>query len=131
MKYPSFLKENDVIGVTAPSDGVIDPIKLNRLENAVLKFFEQGYSILETENVRMSEKGVSSDSKTRARQLEYLFVEPLVQAIICVGGGDFLLEMLSELDLSIISENPKWIQGYSDPTGILYLITTKLDIATI
>ena len=131
MKYPSFLKGNGVIGVTAPSDGVVDSIKLNRLENAILKFFEQGYSIFETENVRMSGNGVSSDSKTRARQLEYLFEEPLVQAIICVGGGDFLLEMLSEIDLKKIEENPKWIQGYSDQTGILYLITTKLDIATI
>ena len=131
MKYPRFLKEKGVIGVTAPSNGVIDPIKLNRLENATLKFYEQGYSILETENVRMSEKGVSSDSKTRARQLEYLFEEPFVQAIICVGGGDFLLEMLSEVNLEKIEKNPKWIQGYSDPTGILYLITTKLDIATI
>lgn len=131
MKYPSFLKEKGVIGVTAPSDGVVDPIKLNRLENAILKFSELGYSVLETENVRMSEKGISSDSKERAQQLEYLFEEPLVQAIICVGGGDFLLEMLSEINLEKIEEHPKWIQGYSDPTGILYLITTKLDIATI
>ena len=131
MKYPKFLKEHETIGVTAPSDGVVDPIKLNRLENAIRKFSELGYSILETENVRMSEKGVSSDAKRRARELEYLFEEPLVKAIICVGGGDFLLEMLSDIDLEIIEKNPKWIQGYSDPTGILYLITTKLDIATI
>jgi len=131
MKYPKFIDQCGVLGVTAPSDGVIDPIQLNRLENATLKFFEQGYSILETENVRMSEKGISSDSKARARQLEYLFEEPLVQAIICVSGGDFLLEMLSDINLEKIAENPKWIQGYSDPTGLLYLITTKLDIATI
>lgn len=131
MKYPNFLKEHETIGVTAPSDGVIDPIKLSRLENAILKFSELGYSVLETENVRMSEKGVSSDRKRRAKELEYLFEEPLVKAIICVSGGDFLLEMLSDISLEIIEKNPKWIQGYSDPTGILYLITTKLDIATI
>lgn len=131
MKYPEFLTDNATIGVTAPSDGIIDPVKLNRLEHAIYKFSELGYSILETENVRSSEKGISSDKKTRARQLEYLFEEPLVQAIICAGGGDFLLEMLSEINLEVIEKNPKWIQGYSDPTGILYLITTKLDIATI
>lgn len=131
MKYPEFLKEKDVIGITAPSDGVIDPVKLNRLENAILKFSELGYSVLETGNVRSSEKGISSSAKVRARELEDLFKDPFVSMIICVAGGDFLLEMLSQFDLSVISENPKWIQGYSDPTGILYLVTTKLDIATI
>lgn len=39
--------------------------------------------------------------------------------------------MLSHLDFSIIKKNPKWVQGYSDPTGLLYIITTNLDIATI
>lgn len=131
MKYPKFLESHAIIGVSAPSDGVIDPIKLNRLDNANLKFSELGYIILETESVRKSEKGVSGDAKTRAREIEYLFEDSTVQGIICVAGGDFLLEMLSELDTDKIKKNPKWIQGYSDPTGLLYLITTKLDIATI
>ena len=51
--------------------------------------------------------------------------------VFCASGGDFLLEMLSYLDFSILKKNPKWIQGFSDPTGILYIITTNLDVATI
>ena len=39
-----------------------------------------------------------------------------VSAIICVGGGDFLLEMLSFVDFDKIKNNVKWLQGYSDPT---------------
>ena len=46
MKYPSFLKPGSVIGVTAPSDGIIDPVKINRLEHAIFKFSELGYSVL-------------------------------------------------------------------------------------
>ena len=34
-------------------------------------------------------------------------------------------------NFDIIKNNPKWIQGYSDPTSLLYIITTNLDIATI
>lgn len=30
-----------------------------------------------------------------------------------------------------IQTNPKFIQGFSDPTGILFPVTTKYDIATI
>ena len=39
--------------------------------------------------------------------------------------------MLSELNFNVILNNPKWIQGYSDPTSLLFTITTNLDIATI
>lgn len=131
MIYPNFMKENDVIGVTAPSDGVIEKEKVYRLDSAINKFNELGFSVLETSNVRTSVKGRSSSSYEQAKQLEELFLTKDVSAIICAGGGEFLLEMLPHFDFSIVLNNPKWLQGYSDPTGLLYVITTNLDIATI
>lgn len=131
MIYPEFLKEKDTIGVTAPSDGITDEVKLKRLDNAIKNFEEKGFNIKETSNVRCSIKGRSSSSKERANELEELYKDKEVNAIITSGGGDFLLEMLSEVDLNVIKDNPKWLQGYSDPTGLLFTITTNLDIATI
>ena len=124
MIYPEFLKEKDTIGVTAPSDGITDEVKLKRLDNAIKNFEE-------TPNVRCSFKGRSSSSKERASELESLYKDDNIKAIITSGGGDFLLEMLSEVDFNAIKDNPKWLQGYSDPTGLLFTITTNLDIATI
>lgn len=40
MIYPEFLKEKDTIGVTAPSDGITDEVKLKRLDNAIKSFEE-------------------------------------------------------------------------------------------
>lgn len=114
MIYPEFLKEKDTIGVTAPSDGITDKLKLKRLDNAIKSF-----------------KGRSSSSKDQAKELESLYLDNNTKAIISASGGDFLLEMLSELDFSLIRNHPKWLQGYSDPTGLLFTITTNLDIATI
>ena len=131
MIYPEFIKEHDTIGVTAPSDGITDEVKLKRLDNAIKNFKERGFNIKETPNVRYSIKGRSSTSKKRAEELESLYKDDNVKTIITSGGGDFLLEMLSELDFNIIKDNPKWLQGYSDPTGLLFTITTNLDIATI
>lgn len=131
MIYPKFLEKNEIIGVTAPSAGITDPLKINRLNNAVKTFEELGFKVIETNNVRTDIKGSSSSPRKRAKQLEDLFSNPEVKVIYCATGGDFLLEMLSYLNTEIIKNNPKWIQGYSDPTGILFLITTKLDIATI
>ena len=131
MIYPEFLKEHDTIGVTAPSDGITDKVKLKRLDNAIKNFEEKGLIIKETPNVRCSFKGRSSSSKERADELESLYKDDNVKVIICASGGDFLLEMLSEVDLNIIKDNPKWLQGNSDPTGLLFTITTNLDIATV
>lgn len=131
MIYPKFLKENDTIGVTAPSDGTIEKTDLYRLDNAIKNFEALNYKVKETADVRTSIKGKSAPSKTQARELEELFKDENVRCIICAGGGDFLLEMLSEVDLEIIKNNPKWLQGYSDPTGLLFTITTNLDVATI
>ena len=131
MIYPEFLKEHDTIGVTAPSDGITDEVKLKRLDNAIKNFEDRSFIIKETPNVRCSVKGRSSSSKERAEELERLYKDDNVKTIITSGGGDFLLEMLSELDFNVIKDNPKWLQGYSDPTGLLFTITTNLDIATV
>lgn len=131
MIYPKFIKEQDTIGVTAPSKGVIDPPKIKRLDYAIKNFQEIGLNVLETPSVRKGDACKSAPSMIQAKELESLYENEDVDAIICAGGGEFLVEMLSYVDFSIIKNNPKWLQGFSDPTGLLFTITTNLDIATI
>ena len=131
MIYPKFINEKSTIGVTAPSDGINGNLDLKRLDNAIKNFKDKGYEIIETNNVRKSIKGKSTSSKGQSRELEELFKDEKVSAIICAAGGDFLNEMLTYFDFNVVKNNPKWIQGYSDPTGLLFTITTKYDIATL
>ena len=131
MIYPQFIKKGDTIGVTAPSDGITEELKVKRLDNAIKKIEDYGYKVIETASVRKSIKGKSNESRIQAKELEELFINNDVKAIICASGGDFLLEMLSYFDFAKVKDNPKWLQGYSDPTGLLFTITTNLDIATV
>ncbi len=131
MIYPKNLEKGFKIGVTAPSAGFIEEIDLIRLESGIKHFEQLNYPVLVTDNVRKHQKGRSSDGVTRARELEQLFLDPEIGAIIVASGGDYLVEMLSHIDLEQIKRNPKWIQGYSDTTGILFTITTNLDIVTL
>ena len=131
MIYPKFIKENSTIGVTAPSNGITDELDLKRLDNAISKLNEKGLKVIETNNVRKGNLGKSSSIKERVKQLESLFLDKDVDAIICASGGEFMMEILSELDFSILQENIKWFQGYSDPTCLTHILTTKYDIATI
>lgn len=131
MIYPKFIKEQGTIGVTAPSRGITNELDLKRLESAIKNINEKGFNVIETENVRTDNLGRSSSKEERAKQLESLFLDKEVDAIISASGGDFLMEMIPYLNYEVIKNNPKWFQGYSDPTWLTYTITTNLDIATI
>lgn len=127
MIIPDFLKKDDVIGVTACSCGILR--KVDKYERT-LEHFKKDYKIIETPNVR-TEGVVSSDALTRWNELKSLFLNKDVKMINIASGGDFLAEMLPYIDFDIIRNNVKWVGGSSDPTSLLYTITTKLDIATI
>lgn len=132
MKYPKFIESGDTIGITAPSNGITDEIKLKQLDYSLQNLKNKlNVNIIETDNVRKSIKGKSSSEEERINQLTSLFLNDEVKLILSAAGGDFLYEILENLDYEIIKNNPKWIQGYSDPTGLLYTITTKCDIATL
>lgn len=128
MRYPKFIKETSIVGITAPSSGVGD--KIESYERSIQQLTAHGFLCVETENVRR-EGFVSSDKSQRAKEVMALFYNKSVDGIICAAGGDFLIEILPEIDFQYIQNNPKWIQGYSDPTSLLYAILVNCDQATI
>lgn len=131
MNYPKFLKEEDFIGVTAPSSGFADDYSQKRLDFAKENLQAKKFHVLETPDVRTCEVGLSAKSEIQWQELEGLVLNKKVKAIICATGGDFMCEMLPFVNWNLLVENPKWIEGYSDPTTLLYILTTKYDVATI
>lgn len=128
MIYPKYLDKNSTIGVTACSAGVLK--KIEKYEKSIVNVKKQGFNIVETSNVR-TDGVVSSDKFTRARELESLFKNSNVDVVAIASGGDFLYDMLTEVDFNILKDNVKWLVGSSDPTSLLYILTTNYDIATM
>lgn len=128
MKYPKFLSNNGVIGVTAMSAGVGSYNELFDLSIKNIK--DSGFSVIETSSVRV-DSFVSNTGEVRAKELDELVCNSEVDMIMCACGGEFALEMLPYVNSDNILKNPKWIMGASDPTSLLYYVTTKLDIATM
>lgn len=129
MIYPKFLRPGDTVGITAPSA----PIGEGKRDSFALSLSHlkaEGYRIVETPSV-YGEGWASAPGDVRAAELLSLVGDPEVDMIFCATGGDFLIDMLPYVDFEAIRRNPKWIQGYSDPTGLLFPITTGLDVATI
>lgn len=131
MIYPNFLKKGDTIGVPAPSNGAYDIQHINKQKNAKIKMEQKGYKIIQSKNIYNSEMGRSADAKTRADEINSMFEDENINYIICAAGGEFLVECLSYIDFNKLTKKPKFVQGFSDPTGILFQITTRYDIATI
>lgn len=131
MIFPKRIQKGDCIGVTACSAGKTSPVDLARLENAVRQMEQRGYRVLETPDTRKNEKGRSAPAQVRAEELHSLVRNPEVSWVVQASGGDYLAEMLSYTDFELIRRNPKWYQGYSDPTGLLFSVTTNCDMATV
>lgn len=131
MIFPGYIKKGDRIGVTACSGGKTGQVDFIRLDSAARKLKERGYEVTETPDVRTEEKGRSAPAAVRAAELHTLAENPEVSWVIQACGGDYLAEMLSFADFEKIKKHPKWYQGYSDPTGLLFSITTNCDMATV
>ena len=127
MIYPKFLNNNSKIGITAPSAGVGH--KLNSFDLSI-KNLNKYFNIIETESVR-NNNVVSNTPQIRGKEFTKLINDKDIEMIFCASGGDFCISSLEYIDFDSLKNNIKWIEGYSDPTSILYYITTKYDIATI
>lgn len=126
MKYPKFLKTGDVIGVTALSMGAGKKIlevktSFNRLKKE--------YRLIVTPDV-YGDEIVSATSETRIKEFNNLLDED-INALINLRGGDFMYEVLPDLDLEKVSKKRLLVEGFSDATFLLYTLTTKYDLATI
>lgn len=132
MNYPEKLKIGDTIGICAPSAGIIKPEKIEKLDAAIKQLKSMGYKILETKSVRCDENGRSASAEIRAKEFMELLENTEIKLIIFASGGDFLCEMIDYLDFEKIKTlSPKWLQGFSDITGISFLFNTILDIPTM
>lgn len=132
MNYPEPLKKGDTIGICAPSSGVTEERKREKLDLAIKQLHELGYQVIETPGVRCGQKGRSTPAKQRAKELMDLLENDQVKLILFAAASDFLVELLDELNWEKLKTiKPKWLQGYSDITGLSFVFTTKLGIPTI
>ena len=126
MKYPKYLKDNDKIGITALSSGASDCVK--EMDEAI-KNIENYFKVLYTEDV-YGDSVVSASSLERTKEFHELLDEN-VKLIMLSRGGDYLFDCLEYIDFDKIVDKNIWVEGASDGTGILYVLTTKYDLATV
>ena len=114
MVRPAFLKEGDKIAIISPASV---PDK---------EFVDGGAEILRQWGLVpvygthvCSQNGTFAGTVTQRRNdLEWALSDPEIKAIMCSRGGYGSIQELVKMDMNIITNNPKWIIGYSDITAI-------------
>ncbi len=133
MRYPEPIRKNGTIGLAAPSFGcTIEPYK-SRLDAAERNFKALGFGIAETPHVRLDEAiGRSGPADVLGDELNCAYLSPDTDAVISVGGGELMCEVVPYIDFDAISKaRPKWYMGYSDNTNFTFLSATLADTAAI
>ncbi len=132
MIFPPFLAESGKIGVTAPSFGVVDPTDVARFNNARRRLSAMGHETVFTPDVfTADEAGRSAPAEQRVAELRSLLEDEDVGYVVAAKGGDYQIEMLPLMDWDHLRSHPKWMQGYSDNTVLLFKATAEHDVATI
>ncbi len=127
MIYGKKLKFGDTLGFIAPSGAV-------RTEGAIEK------AVQETERMGFKVKlGISAGQKygylsgtddIRAQDINAMFADDEVDAIVCLRGGYGAMRILDKLDYDLIAKHPKIFMGFSDITALHIALLEKCGLAT-
>jgi len=126
MIKPSALKPNATIGIVSPSSWLREP----DLKTAVSVFENKGYKLVLGESIFLKEFTYAGTPQERANDINNMFANQDIDAIICARGGYGANRVLPLLDYDLIQANPKIFMGFSDITAFLISITQKTGLVT-
>ena len=126
MLRPKSLKKGHRIGVVSPSYW----LEKKGLRNAVMVFQKKGYEVQLGDSVYLKDGPFSGTRQQRANDINQMFSDPNIDAIICSLCWYGANRVLPLLDYDLIKTNPKIFMGYSDITAFLTSITQKTGLVT-
>jgi muramoyltetrapeptide carboxypeptidase len=125
---PPRLNEGDTIGVIAPSHPV-SPHYQNMYDQGIGNLRAFGFKVKEGKTVKLTHMGyMAGTDRQRAEDMNEMFNDEEVKAIICALGGSVAIRTLRYLDYDLIKRRPKIFSGMSNITTfhIAFLAKTGL-----
>ncbi len=128
---PPIIKTGSMIGIVSPSAPAAGKFP-KRFERGVKNLEAMGYDV----RVSRHAKGIyrngftSASPEDRANDVNEMFEDEHVSAILCAIGGDHSSQILGHLDFDAIRRHPKVFQGYSDMSVLCNAIHTETGLVT-
>ena len=123
---PRCLMPGDTVGIVAPA-GPFDPKKFMK-GKAVLE--SMGFRTFFDDGIFQKHRFFAGSDLQRADQVNRLFANPAVRAVVCVRGGYGSMRILPFLDFNLIENNPKIFVGFSDISVLLFVLHTRCNLVT-
>jgi len=126
---PMRLKAGDAIGIVSPSTPVTG--ELDEQFRRGVDFLESlGFRPVIGEHVRSRTLGYAASPQEKAEDINRMFADTSVKAIICSQGGATANACLPYLNWDVIRGNPKIFLGISDITVLLNAIHHRTGLVT-
>ena len=127
MLFPKALKCGATVGLVCPSS----PVTPEQREKCLAVMDELGFRVKEAGNLNHVHGGFMAGlGAERAAEVNALFADPQVDAILCVRGGDGAGRAVPLLDRELIRRCPKPFIGYSDITAYHLVINRQCGLGT-
>lgn len=124
---PARLKPGDTVGITAPaSRGDAEAIR-----HSAEVFEELGLKVRFGDSLNRSHGYLAGTDAERAAELNAMFADPGIQAIVCARGGYGTARIAEKLDYDQIRRHPKILWGYSDITFLHAAIWKMTGLITV
>jgi len=109
---PPFLKPGDTVAITATARKV-SPAEM---EPCIQILKNKKFRVLCGKHLFAEDNQFAGTDAQRAESLQEVLDNPEVKAIFCARGGYGTQRIIPLLDFTRLSQNPKWIIGFSDVT---------------
>jgi len=113
--YPSSLLRGQTVGIISPSAATADRMEFTYAKEALEAL---GLKVKLGTNLNNRFGHLAGTDQERAADLNSMFEDPEVKAIICLRGGSGAARILPLIDYEQVKATPKPLLGYSDITAL-------------
>lgn len=123
---PAPLSPGDTVGIIAPAS----PIERDQFDAGCAALRSLGYEIFYFDSIFERQRYFSGSLQRRVEEFHAMFSRPEIKAVVCARGGYGCNYLLPEIDVDLITTNPKIFVGYSDVTSLLTYINDATGLIT-
>lgn len=126
-RLPPPLDPGDTVALVSPSSATDEPFDLQLAREAMEAL---GLRVKLAPHLASRHGHLAGTDAERVGDLNAMFVDREVKAIVCARGGSGAARLLPLLDYGLIARNPKILLGYSDITALHCAIHARTGLVT-
>ncbi len=125
--FPKAIHKGDKVGLISPSSATSERIQFQFAQEALEGL---GFIVIVGKSLQNRWGHLAGTDAERAGDLNSMFADPEIKAVICIRGGSGAARILPLIDYELIKKNPKPLLGYSDITALHNAIHAQTGLIT-